>query len=378
MHSLDPRTIVFLAGVMAGLMSLVLFFLQRNFPPTIRGLGEWAVSPLLLFITALLAGLREHAPPLVTVVLPFVLAVASIYAAYLGSQRFFGVAPAPRRWLVLILLAGMAAYWSTLVQPDFRIRGMLLTLLLGSIYALHARLVYRHGPRTFSTGLCLFTLLSAVALQGLRFAAAWDSPSDASAFDADSPHLVFLAPAAILFQLLCISLILMASERLRLEFKHLATHDPLTGAYTRRHMDEAVEQELERYHRHGHAMTLMIMDLDHFKRVNDVHGHQVGDQVLVRFVALVRTLLRRPDQLGRFGGEEFVLLLPETPLEDALQVAERIRATLEQSLGEPRCTLSIGVTSSRQPNETLDTMLARADAALYRAKQQGRNRVEAD
>lgn len=376
MTSLDPRTIVFLSGVMAGLMSLVLFFLQRNFPPSIKGLGEWALSPLLLLGAAFLSGMRNHLPPLVTVVIPFVLAVACVSAAYLGSQRFFGLTPARRRWLALLPLSAAAAYWSTLVEPDFRVRAMLLTLLLGGIYALHARLVYRHGPRTFSTWLCLFTLLCAILIQVLRFAAAWDSPRDTSIFDPASAHLVFLAPAAIVFQLLCISLILMASERLRLEFQHLATHDPLTNAFTRRHMDEVVEQELARHRRHGRAMALLIMDLDHFKAINDTHGHQRGDQVLVQFVAQVKTLLRRPDQLGRFGGEEFVLLLPETPLDDALGVAERIRAALEQSPGEPRCTLSIGVTTNRHDTDTLGTLLARADKALYRAKENGRNRVE--
>lgn len=360
---------------MAGLMSLVLFFLQRNFPPSIQGLREWAWSPFLLFLTAILAGTRDQAPPLVSVVIPSMLSVASIYAGYLGSQRFFGVMPAMRRWLALLPVIGATVYWFTLVQPDYRIRLMLITLVLGVLYALHARLVYRHGGRTFSTGLCLFILFCAILIQVLRFAMAWDSPPDINIFDPSSPQLVFLAPTAIVFQLLTISLILMASERMRSEFKYLAAHDPLTGAFTRRHMDEVVEQELDRYRRHGHVMTLMIMDLDHFKRVNDAHGHQVGDQVLVRFVTQVKELLRRPDQLGRFGGEEFLLLLPQTPLEDALRVAERIRNLLEQGTEEPRCTLSIGVTSSHG-NDTLGTMLARADAALYRAKENGRNRVE--
>lgn len=377
MYSLDPRTIIFLGAIMAGSMALVLFFLQRNFPPSIQGLREWALSPFLLFLSAILAGARDQFPPLVSVVIPSMLSVASIYAGYLGSQRFFGVMPLVRRWLVWLPVIGTAIYWFTLVQPDFRVRLMLMSSVLGVLYTLHARLVYRHGARTFSTGLCLFTLLCAILIQLLRFATAWDSPPDTTIFDPSSSQLVFLAPISIVFQLLTISLILMASERLRLEFKHLAAHDPLTGAFTRRHMDEVVKQELERYRRHGQVMTLMIMDLDHFKRINDVHGHLIGDQVLVQFVAKVRGLLRRPDQLGRFGGEEFLLLLPQTPLQDALQVAERIRATLEQSTEAPPCTLSIGVTSSRHDSDTLDTMLARADAALYRAKEQGRNRVEA-
>lgn len=123
-------------------------------------------------------------------------------------------------------------------------------------------------------------------------------------------------------------------------------------------------------------MSLLLMDLDHFKAINDSYGHQSGDKALMEFVSRVRTLLRRSDQLGRFGGEEFVLL-PETTLDVALLVAERIRTMIDQSTTEPHYTVSIGVTTNQLANDNLDTLLARADSALYRAKDQGRNRVAA-
>ena len=119
-----------------------------------------------------------------------------------------------------------------------------------------------------------------------------------------------------------------------------------------------------------------MMDLDHFKTVNDNYGHQAGDRVLVSFVAQVNALLRGPDQLGRFGGEEFMALLPDTSLDEAISVAERIRAACKLVGNEPSCTVSIGITTNRQDTDTLDTLLARADAAMYRAKANGRNRVE--
>lgn len=124
-------------------------------------------------------------------------------------------------------------------------------------------------------------------------------------------------------------------------------------------------------------MSLLLMNLDHFKAINDSYGHQSGDKALMEFVSRVRTLLRRSDQLGRFGGEEFVLLLPETTLDVALLVAERIRTMIDQSTTEPHYTVSIGVTTNQLANDNLDTLLARADSALYRAKDQGRNRVAA-
>lgn len=141
-------------------------------------------------------------------------------------------------------------------------------------------------------------------------------------------------------------------------------------------MNEACAKELERCHRHGRRMAVLVIDLDHFKTINDTWGHQRGDQVLVRFVSQVNALLRQPDLLGRYGGEEFLVLLPETTLLEALAVAERIRETCALPRQEPGCTASIGVTTNHKDTDTVDSLLARADAAMYRAKAHGRNRVE--
>jgi diguanylate cyclase (GGDEF)-like protein len=376
MNSLDPRTIVFLTGIMTGLMSLVLFFLRRNFPSSIKGLGEWAVSPFILFAAAALVGLRGRAPELITFVVPYVLLPVGIYVTYLGSQRFFGVTPAVHRWLAVLPIIAAFAYWFTLVAPNAQLRIMLMSLLLGVVFALHAHLIYRQAPRSFSSWLGLSVLLCAIAIQVLRLVTAWERPHDTSAFDPSSPQSTYIASGAFVVLLFNISLVLMATDRLRLEFEHLASHDSLTNAFTRRYMNDAFQRELERCRRHGHVTSLLLIDIDHFKEINDSYGHQHGDKVLIEFVAQVEALLRRPDQLGRFGGEEFMLLLPETPLNEALVVAERIRAMVEQSRATPRFTISIGVTSRRDDTDTLDTMLSRADAALYQAKAKGRNRVE--
>jgi diguanylate cyclase (GGDEF)-like protein len=124
-------------------------------------------------------------------------------------------------------------------------------------------------------------------------------------------------------------------------------------------------------------MALLLIDLDHFKQVNDTYGHQGGDQALISFVNEVNAVLRQPDLLGRLGGEEFLVLLPETTREEAIAVAERIRETCARERPGPHCTTSIGVTTNLSDSDTMDTLLARADAAMYRAKHNGRNRVEA-
>ncbi|MBU0590187.1 MAG: GGDEF domain-containing protein [Gammaproteobacteria bacterium] len=376
MNSLDPRTIILLTGVMGGVMSLVMYMMRRNFPPNIKGLTAWAASPFILFIAAILGGSRGLLPEFLSIVLPNILLFVGIYVAYFGSQQFFGVAPALRRWVMALIPVAAVAIWFTLIQPDYRTRLMLLSPSLGLVFAMHAHLIYTKAPRTFASWLSFVVLLSAVAIQIMRFLLAWQSRNETGVYDLNSPQAYFLAAYSFVILLFNVGLLLMATECLRTEFEHQATHDSLTDAFTRRHMNEACAQELERCRRHGHVMALLIMDLDHFKAINDTYGHQRGDRVLVEFATQVKTLLRRQDQLGRFGGEEFVLLLPETPLPVATVVAERIRAMVDESSDNPHYTVSIGLTINQHDYDSLDTLLARADTALYRAKEKGRNRVE--
>ncbi|WP_157269436.1 sensor domain-containing diguanylate cyclase [Azohydromonas aeria] len=169
-------------------------------------------------------------------------------------------------------------------------------------------------------------------------------------------------------------------KRHEAELQRLATTDELTGVLNRRAFLDEVERELARFQRHGHAGALLMLDLDHFKQVNDRHGHAAGDAVLVQVCAALRERLRRSDRIGRLGGEEFALLLPETPAEGAAVLAESLRrevAALE--IGTPagplRVTASIGVAAFAASEADAAALLGRADRALYAAKALGRNRV---
>lgn len=377
MPLLDPRTVILLTGLMSALMSLVLFFLRRNYPHSIRGLGEWAAGPFLLFVSSLLAGLRTLLPDVVSIVVANFLLFAGLVLFYLGSQRFHGVPPNYRLGAAIVSLAVAVAVWFGLVRPDYHTRLLLFTPLLAFLFLIQIRLLWRHGQRGFSFWFMMAILVAGSAIQIARFFLELFAPIDMDTFAATPRHLAYLAAYAAVMLLFSISLVLVATDRLRQEFEHLATHDSLTDAFTRRHMDEACRLELERSRRSGRPLSLLALDLDHFKSINDRFGHQVGDRALIAFVATVRGLLRQADQLGRFGGEEFVVLLPETPAEQALAIAERIRAAVQQSATEPRCTVSIGVASLQDGDGSVDTLLARADAAMYRAKELGRNRVVA-
>lgn len=183
---------------------------------------------------------------------------------------------------------------------------------------------------------------------------------------------------------------LRAAQRildLESSLKQLALHDQLTGAYNRGYLDKHLTKEIQRSWRYNHPLSIVICDIDHFKRVNDTFGHQAGDQVLKEFVNRInRSIRNENDWMARYGGEEFVIVLPETPPGGCLIVAERIRqliaATPVQFLGQSiAVTVSFGAitieNTSLMEEMDMDVILAKADECLYRAKETGRNRVVA-
>jgi len=164
------------------------------------------------------------------------------------------------------------------------------------------------------------------------------------------------------------------------QLQHLATTDSLTGVSNRRHFFSQALDELTRMRRHRRPAAMFMLDLDHFKLLNDRHGHDAGDKVLVEAASRVRQLLRGHDVFGRLGGEEFAGLLPETDITAAFAVAQRVResvAAIRLKLGEEavNATCSIGMTAILPDSDTPESALKRADGALYLAKQAGRDRV---
>ncbi len=171
-----------------------------------------------------------------------------------------------------------------------------------------------------------------------------------------------------------------AQLRLAVEvLEQLASTDRLTKAWNRRRFEEAVDGEIHRFHRYGHPISLMLLDIDHFKRVNDNYGHQEGDRVLKQVAECIFATIRKSDSLTRWGGEEFIILMPNTGLSYAGKLAERIRAHIAaQSFANiGSVTVSIGV-AALQPDSSYEDWLDRADRAMYTAKSGGRNRVEVD
>jgi diguanylate cyclase (GGDEF)-like protein len=161
------------------------------------------------------------------------------------------------------------------------------------------------------------------------------------------------------------------------ELERLSITDQLTGLYNRRRMLEVLENEVHRSKRLEHKFSVLMMDVDHFKKFNDSFGHQAGDRVLAGVADVLRETTREIDTPARYGGEEFLVVLPEAGLDAAVEVAERIRATLASRIFEGRrVTLSAGVAEYPTHGEGHERVVAAADDALYRAKEEGRNRVK--
>lgn len=164
---------------------------------------------------------------------------------------------------------------------------------------------------------------------------------------------------------------------LHAEISRIAAEDSLTGLYNRRKINELIQHEIERSERYQKGFSVIIMDIDYFKRVNDRHGHLAGDELLKMLSQILLKTIRHTDEVGRWGGEEFVVLCPETNDEGASSLADKIRQKIEHSTFNDygKQTASFGI-ACYQEGDTIDNIISHADEALYMAKNAGRNRVE--
>jgi diguanylate cyclase (GGDEF)-like protein len=168
------------------------------------------------------------------------------------------------------------------------------------------------------------------------------------------------------------------NRRLQRELEHAAAHDNLTGLYRREAFFEALEKEMARAHRYGQPLSILMIDLDDFKAINDQHGHLEGDRVIADFSRKAQQGLRTNDVMGRYGGEEFIIVLPNTMQSGAYAIAERIRSILSEARADdlPPYTVSIGIATTQGDQHGIKGFISKADQALYIAKKSGKNRIE--
>jgi diguanylate cyclase (GGDEF)-like protein len=379
---LDNRTLLVVVSFSATVQTLAMLYVWRM-QLRERSVGLMTLGFALIALGTALIALRPVLPILLTVVIGNTAVLAGQALNALAICKFVGrrLSVAFPVWIAAISLAVMSVL--TFVMPDLGLR-IVATSILIPVSLLPGMLALMNAPpgpwrRTYwpVAGLYVFHSLFA-ASRGIATLAG------GPASDLFSSSLVtslwFLESFAAL-NLISLGLILMISQRLQLELDRQASYDGLTGTLNRRAFERVADAEWSRAVRHDLPLAVLVLDLDRFKSLNDTHGHDAGDVWLKTFAELTQGLLRREDLLCRYGGEEFLALLPQTSMDAARQAAERIRRGVEgmrltHNGVELASTVSIGIAIRDGSSASLKTVIADADRALYRAKAAGRNRVE--
>lgn len=346
------------------------------------GMVWWAWGMVTLAFSHVLLALRGQINDWLSVVLANTLLIVtfSIFAEGLCEfQR-----RAPRRWLIWapavllpIALAGL------LYEP--RIRSLLSTTVLLFQAAVMLQLVWGHRKETQGRGQHFVAagLVLIIAALLLRLGGAATGQLDLTQMTASNPvHAASLLVATLTVVVIVMGLVMMTKERADALNRSLALQDELTGLGNRRAIHRILGQQLAQARRSGRPLALLLIDVDHFKHVNDVHGHISGDKALREIAACLQDRLREQDIAGRWGGEEFIVILPDTEATGAGHFAEELRGAVEQLhvvsvVGKqmPQ-TISIGLHVLSPTDRERNDLIGAADRALYLAKQNGRNRVE--
>ena len=383
MEFIDPRTFLFVANLFGMLCALVLWVQARSFPEDIQGLRDWAKAVVLIGCASGLASMRGHWPDGLSIVLASALLLLGQFMLIVGLCRYSGQTPRWRPTLDVIGALLVLMLWLTYGSQHYQGRLFVMALAHIGFFSVGAWKAWQARPSGFGSRFLSFFFLLGVVIAVWRIATLPTAVSESDdIFDHNLIQQIYLGMFSLGALGLSIGFILLANERLREELEYMATRDPMTGTLNRRAFFARAEVEWARAMRSGRPLAVVTSDIDFFKKVNDTHGHHVGDQVIKDYAERASRSLRLPDVFARFGGEEFVILLPETALAEARQVAERIRKEVagKGKAKLPQYTVSLGVAVAQgQAGQAADieALIAEADAALYRAKQGGRNRVEA-
>ncbi len=382
MELINPRTFLIVANLLGLLCALVLWVQARSFPADIEGLRDWAKAVVLMGFASGLASLRGLIPDSVSIVLASGMLLLGELLLIFGLLRYTGRQPRWRPAIDAILGLIVLLTWLTYGSHSYQGRIFIMSLAHIGFFSLGAWLSWQVKPAGFGKRFLTAAFAMGVAAALWRLATLSMNVTEADEiFDRSLIQQVYLGAFSLGILGLSIGFIIIANERLREELEYLATRDPMTGALNRRAFFARADVEWARSARSQRPLSVIASDIDFFKKVNDTFGHHVGDQVIKDYARRAGDMLRLPDILSRFGGEEFVILLPDTGLKEACQVAERIRREVEkrQDKSLPPYTVSLGVAVANAGQgdfSDLEALLAHADAALYKAKQGGRNRVE--
>ena len=372
-----------ITSLLSFMMLLIMGSLLRS---RVAGVREWCFANVAVLVALPLFALRGIVPDFLSIPVANVTLAGSLLLYYAGCARFLGQPP---HWRVLCASLGVLAaailYWFY-GTDDPQMRVVVVSAYHAAWLIATSLLVARHvPPRRHPYNYWLTASLAAAfaighAVRGVIFA--WTSAPGPEVFAPTTFNAVMMTIGTIVMPAMTMGSVMMIHDAMLATAEEAANRDYLTGALSRKHFDLLARQEMARALARGWPLSIVVIDLDHFKQINDTHGHAGGDTVLREFVKLVRESLREGDVFGRLGGEEFAVLLPGTDTPGAIRIAERLRTQASRHLvagpfGVCHYTLSGGV-ATWHAHESLEALCMRADRALYAAKISGRNLVLSD
>ncbi|NRF66073.1 GGDEF domain-containing protein [Aquincola sp. S2] len=367
-----------LVACQMGLYGLVWAFVGLLLRDTRRPLMHWGAFFAMLGFGLALASGRDEPRHWLYYNGANVVSIVAFALMRRGTEMFMKVERHDREQLAmlapviaLIVAAGPADHWATLrIVLSYAAQAY---TVLRTMVTIREALATEFGRPTMLAIVVPGGLIGVVlALLGLNQALQWAQPIEM--LRGFPSALVLMGTYLGGCALLTFSFMVMIMQRLIATLREASVRDALTGLHNRRAMTEALGRQWQRHRRTQSPLAVVAIDLDHFKRINDTLGQTAGDSVLVHLSNLLQNHVRAEDIVGRVGGEEFLLLLPDTEPQQATALAERLRVLVRaEALGT---TISVGVALAHSVDKDPESLIARADAALYRAKEAGRNRVE--
>ena len=381
MPKFDLKTIIFMSMLLTFMLSMLLA-ITRTHHKEVHGPGYWAVGNLVIGLGMVLVLIQLDAPKVIF--LPSMALIGAGLSLYInGIQAFIGRKPDHRIPIIVFGLLALIDAYFMLIRHDILLAIVLSALIFSVIYFYSARLTFSRDEGVVGNLFWIVSslyLLMALLMLGRAVYASQASVEIFESF-ATWPINAYTFMLGAVSQFFISSLfVLMLSYKLNQSLESIATIDGLTSILNRRGLEDAALKMQDMCKRINLSMTVILIDIDHFKKVNDKYGHLTGDDVLRHIAKVVAGILRSSDVFGRYGGEEFCAFLPNTTENDAIGLAERIRAGVEASplkldRGPIKTTISIGVADSVRAGYDFKGLIAAADGALYSAKNGGRNQV---
>ncbi|HTD29795.1 MAG TPA: GGDEF domain-containing protein [Xanthomonadaceae bacterium] len=390
---LDVRTLVVAAGFTCVMLSVTMLASVGELPATLRrSLRTWAVGLMVQPAGWFLFAFRGRIPDVLSVLCGNTLVIAGV-CIYVVALAQFQQRPQQRHppYVVLAALVALTVAWVTITvwvfpNPELRVIGM--TAISIAVYALsaHAAFPAASGSRQRSSSHWIVAMGFAAGVPILLLRLAWHlgiSPTPAPASVALSSlwvdQLQFLYSMAACM-VTSFGFVMMCNDRMNAQLQKLASEDALTGLSNRRRFGELAAAAIGRARASGAPLCALVVDADHFKLINDHHGHAAGDAALRVCAQAFRSVVRLDDVLGRIGGEEFAVVLNDCDAEHGYALAERLRVAVEACSFSHEgqqipLRVSVGVAQMQPGDDGIETLLRYADGALYQAKQEGRNRV---